>query len=155
MARLALDRIGSHPLAVWAIKHLISPLDRFVVRISRGRIPPPSSLAVHTLLMTTTGRRSGQERTTPLVYLRDGDRFLVANARPGGERRNPWVLNLRAAGRARVKVRGRTIEVTARELDDTTAGGWWSALVEAWPAFAEHFAATGERTVFILEPMKR
>lgn len=150
----AFRRMGSHPIFVWAVKHLVSPLDRLVVRISGGRIRPPSSLAVPTLLLTTVGRRSGEERTTPLVYVRDDDRFVVANARPAGERRNPWVLNLRASGQGRIRLRKETHRVTARELDDSEVERWWPLLVKVWPAFGEHYASTGERTVFALEPLR-
>jgi deazaflavin-dependent oxidoreductase (nitroreductase family) len=136
---------------VWAVKHLVSPLDRIVVRISGGRLPPPSSFAVPTLLLTTVGRRSGQERTIPLVYVRDSDRYVVANARPAGERKNPWLLNLRAEGRGRIRVRGQTVQVIAHELDKAEIERWWPALVGVWPAFAEHYAVTGERTMFALE----
>lgn len=149
--RSAIGRIGSHRAAVWAVKNLVSPLDRFIVRVSRGRMPPPSSLAVPTLLLTTVGRRSGQDRTIPLVYVREGDRYIVANARPAGERRNPWVLNLRAARSGRIKVRGETFRVSAEELDGHGIARWWPALLDVWPAFGEHFAATGERAVFVLE----
>ena len=147
--------LGSHPVAVWAIKHLVSPLYRLVVKVSRGRLAPPSSIAVPTLLLTTRGRVSDQERTIPLVCISDGGRFVVANARPAGERRNPWVANLRAAGQGRVRHGGRMFPIRARELDDSEADQYWSALVEVWPAFAEHYAATGERTVFVLEPKEQ
>ncbi len=150
--RSVIGRIGSHPVIVWAVKHIVSPLDRIVVRASRGRMPPPSSLAVPTLLLTTTGRRSGQERTVPLVYVVDDNRFIVANARPRGERTNPWVLNLRATSTARIRLRGKAIEVIVTELDEVSAAHWWPALTEKWPAFAEHYAATGDRSVFRLDP---
>lgn len=42
--------------------------------------------------------------------------------------------------------------MTAREADDATAERWWPSFVHVWPAFGEHYAATGERTVFVLEP---
>jgi hypothetical protein len=70
--RSRFGRIGSHPAAVWAIKHLVSPVDRFVAKVSGGGLPPPSSMAVPTLLLTTVGRHTGQKRVTPLVYVRDG-----------------------------------------------------------------------------------
>ena len=139
---------------VWLIKHVISPIDRFVVRIGRGRIPPPTRLVVPSLLLTTVGRRSGAERTVPLIYLEDGGRFLVANARPAGERRNPWVLNLRDARRGRVRHSGRCFEVAARELDQCEIEEWWPEMVDVWPAFADHYASTGERTMFALEPIR-
>jgi deazaflavin-dependent oxidoreductase (nitroreductase family) len=139
---------------VWIVKHAISPIDSWVVKTSRGRIPPLSSLAVPTLLLTTTGRRTGELRTTPLVYVRSGDNYLVANARPQGERRNPWVLNLEASGRAHIRVAGKTRHVAARRLDDHEAEHAWPALVKAWPAFDQHYSVTGERTVFVLEPIR-
>jgi deazaflavin-dependent oxidoreductase (nitroreductase family) len=150
--RSLLGRIGSHPAGLWTVKHLISPLDRLVVKASRGRLRPPSSLAVPSLLLTVKGRRTGQERTIPLVFVRDGKRYVVANARPAGERRNPWPATLEAAGQARVRHGKNTITVNAHKLSDTEAERWWPSLVDVWPAFAEEFAATGERTVFVLDP---
>lgn len=148
-------RIGSYRVSVWAVKHLVSPLDRFVVRISGGQLRPPSGFFVPTLLLTTVGHRSGQERTIPLVFVRDGDCYVVANARPPGERRNPWVANLRAIARGHVRVGRRTVLVDARELADADVDRWWPALVEVWPAFSDHYGATGERSVFVLKPVDR
>jgi len=110
-------------------------------------------LAVPSLLLTVKGRRSGQDRTVPLVFVRDGERYVVGNARPAGERRNPWLANLEAAGRGRVQHGKRIVAVAARKLDDSEAERWWPALVSVWPAFAEEYAATGDRTVFVLEPV--
>jgi deazaflavin-dependent oxidoreductase (nitroreductase family) len=109
-------------------------------------------MAVPTLLLTTLGRRTRQERVIPLVYVRDGERYIVGNARPGGEGKNPWVLNLRAAGYGRIRIRGRTVRVMARELDEAAPEHWWPHVVETWPAFGEHYAATGERTMFAITP---
>ncbi len=148
-----LRRVGSHPWTVWVIKHVVSPLDRAVVRVSRGRLRPPSSLVVPTLLLTTVGHRSGRERTIPLVYVSDDVSFIVANARPAGERPNPWVTNVRAAGRARVNLGRRTIAVEAQELGGPEIEQWWPTLVELWPAFGEHYRSTGERAVFALHPI--
>jgi deazaflavin-dependent oxidoreductase (nitroreductase family) len=152
MKRSRVGRIGSHPVIVWAIKHIFSPVDRFVVRVSRGRIRQPSGWVLSTLLLTVVGRRTGRERTVPLVFVRDDAAFIVANARPDGERRNPWVANLLAAGGGQVKHRGATFQVSAAELGDDELDAWWPALVDVWPAFETHFAATRERTVFRLDP---
>lgn len=136
---------------VWTIKAIVSPVDRFVVRISGGRVPPPSSFAVPTLLLTTVGRRSGRNRTVPLVYLRCDDGYIVANARPPGERINPWVLNLRTAGFGSIRVRGEFRRVRACEFDEPQIERWWPDLVDVWPAFGTHYAASGERAVFGLK----
>ena len=147
-----ISKFGAHPAGLWIIKHLISPIDRFVTRVSRGSIPPPSSLAVPSLLLTVVGRRTGEKRTIPLVYVRDGERYIVGNARPARERRNPWVLNLRAAGGGQVQIRRHVTAVSAEELGEAETERWWPALISIWPSFADQYAATGERTMFALEP---
>jgi deazaflavin-dependent oxidoreductase (nitroreductase family) len=146
-------RFGAHPIGLWIIKHLVSPIDRFIVWVSNGRLPPLSRLAVPTLLLTVAGRQSGQERTTPLVFVHDGERFIVCNVRPAGERRNPWVINLRAAGRARIELDGRVTTVMARELEESEVERWWKPLTAVWPAFEAQYMATGERTLFALDPV--
>lgn len=153
MSRRLMARFGAHPVGLWIIKHIVSPVDRLVVRLSGGRVPPPSALAVPSLLLSCVGRKTGRERTIPLVFVRTDAGYVVGNARPVGERRNPWVANLRAAGQARIQVRRRVEAVAARELDDQEADRWWPALTEIWPAFADQYAATGERTVFLLCPV--
>jgi deazaflavin-dependent oxidoreductase (nitroreductase family) len=85
--------------------------------------------------------------------VRDRRRYVVGNARPAGRCRNPWILNLEAAGQARIQHRERVMSVSARKVEDREAEQWWPALVDVWPAFAEEYAATGERTVFVLEPI--
>lgn len=120
-----IGRLGSHPAGLWVVKHVISPVDRVVVAVSGGRLPPLSSVALPTLLLTVVGRRSGQKRTVPLVYVRDGERYVVGNARPAGERGNPWILNLRAAQRGTIQTRGHAVAVAARELDETQIERWW------------------------------
>ncbi len=149
-----LSKFGASPVGLWIIKHFVSPVDRFVTRAFRGRIPPPSTVVVPSLLLTVIGRRTGEDRTVPLVYVRDGDRYIVGNARPAGERRNPWVLNLRAAGAGQIQIRRKTVAVAATELDEFEAEHWWPMLTSVWPAFAEQYAATGERTMFALEPIE-
>jgi deazaflavin-dependent oxidoreductase (nitroreductase family) len=140
---------------LWLVKHVVSRVDRFVVRASAGRLPPPSRLVVPSLLLTVVGAKTGREDTVPLVYVRDGSRFIVANARPAGERRNPWIANLRAAHRARIQVGRHVTEVKARELADNQIDRHWLDLTAVWPSFAEAYGAIGERTVFSLEPTTR
>jgi deazaflavin-dependent oxidoreductase (nitroreductase family) len=144
--------LGARPAGVWLIKHVISPLDRAVVRLSKGRIRQPSALLVSTLLLTVAGRHSGVARTIPLIYVRGGTRLVVANARPASERPNPWVANLRAAGEAEIKLSGRSFEVVAHEMTDAQLATWWPELTSLWPPFEQHYVATGERTGFALEP---
>ena len=143
--------IAASPPAVWIAKNVMSRLDRLVLRVFRGHVRLPTSLFVPTLVLTTRGRRTGEPRSTPLIYVADGADLLVANARPEGERRNPWVLNLRSQPRATVVLLGESTDVRATELGDSEIEEWWPEFVARWPAFEFHYAATGERAVFRLE----
>ncbi len=105
------------------------------------------------LLLTTTGRRSGEPRTAPLLYLRDGARFAVV-ASFGGHARHPaWYLNLTAnpdveveVDRERFAARARTATSEEREL-------LWPKLVEMYGSYASYQRRTRrEIPVVLLEP---
>lgn len=143
---------GGTPLGVWGIKNLLSPAQRTIYRLSRGRVSLTGRLPV--LLLTTTGRRSGKPRTVPVFYLRDGDRFVICNVRPPGERVNPWVLNIRADPDVSLEVSGRTLHARARQASETEVAGCWPRLVSLWPAYEDFRSAGGQRSVFILESVQ-
>jgi deazaflavin-dependent oxidoreductase (nitroreductase family) len=145
-------RLAAHSASLWAIKHLISPIDRTVVRVTGGRIPLPSSLVYPTLLLTTVGRRSGLPRSVPLMYVRDENAYVLANARPPGIRVNPWVLNLAAADRARIRIGTSELPVAVERLSGPHVDRLWPEIVTKWPALERFYRATGERWVFRLNP---
>ncbi len=144
-------RFGATRLGVWTIKHVVSPLDRFLYRLTGGRLLTTGRPAGPILLLTTVGRLTGQERTTPVFYLADGERLIVCNVNPGFERTNPWVLNLRANPQARVQVGRQRRTCRAREANPAEVARYWPQLVSIWPAYGAHFARSGQRTLFILE----
>jgi deazaflavin-dependent oxidoreductase (nitroreductase family) len=147
-----LRRLGGTGLGVWAIKHLFSPLDRRLYRWTGGRgIALGRSLAPR-LLLTTIGRHSGQERTVPIFYLREGDRLIICNVNPGFERPNPWTLNLRAHPVARVQVRSVRRTYQACAATQAEVARYWPRLVRIWPAYQAFYERGGERTIFVLEP---
>src|SRR3954453_10411965 len=82
-------------------------------RLSGGRLGGKVGKAP-VLLLTTTGRKSGQKRTAPVVYLRDGERMAVINTNAGNAKVPAWSLNLEADPRAEVEVGKRRISVVAR-----------------------------------------
>jgi deazaflavin-dependent oxidoreductase (nitroreductase family) len=91
-----LKQLGATRPGVWVIRHVVAPLDRRLYRWTNGRFLSAGRPLAPTLLLTTTGRKSGQPHTTPLFYLRDGPRLILCNVNPGFERPNPWTLNIRA-----------------------------------------------------------
>jgi deazaflavin-dependent nitroreductase family protein len=146
----AVRRLGSTRVGVLAIGRVFSPFQRRLYRMTAGRISLTGDAPV--LLLTTTGRRSGRPRTVPLFYLRDEDRLVVCNVNPGFERANPWTLNLRADGRARVQVGAETFAVTSHEATGKELDRYWPRLTRLWPAYETFYNDGGKRSIFILEP---
>lgn len=145
-----IDRLGATRLGVWAIKHLVSPIQRWIYRITGGRVLSDAGQGRNVLLLTTIGRRSGKHRTTPVFYLRDGDAVVICNVRPEFERTNPWVLNLRAHPTAQLQIGRDRAQYRAREADDREIERLWPRLIELWPAYQAHYERGGRRTIFIL-----
>ncbi|GGW74359.1 nitroreductase family deazaflavin-dependent oxidoreductase [Streptomyces galilaeus] len=88
------------------------------------------------LLLTTTGARSGEPRTMPMTYLRDGDRLVVFAANGGRENHPGWYHNVLASPAARVEVGTQTYDVTATVLEGTERDRLWAEQLERTPYFA-------------------
>lgn len=94
------------------------------------------------LLLTTHGRRSGVERTTPLIHRLDGDRWVIVASR-GGTPENPgWYENLRAEPHASIQVKGETIGVIASTAEGEERERLWSLMAEVWPDYDSYQART-------------
>ena len=100
---------------------------------------------VPSLILTTTGRRSGQPRRQPLLYVRDGDDFVVVGSNWGKTRQPAWTGNLRAAPRATVTVGGRSVPVTAAGVSGAERDRLWRLLVAQWPAYETYVQRAGGR----------
>ena len=137
---------------MWAIKRLVAPAHRWIYRRTGGRMFRFGSLNRNILLLTTTGRKTGRSRTTPVFFLRDSNRLVICNVKPYSERTNPWVLNLRANPTASVQVGSDVMTCEARELHGHELDRYWPQLVALWPAYREHYQRSGERAIFLLEP---
>jgi len=107
---------------------------------------------VPTLLLTTTGRRSGEERTTPLIFGRDGDRYVVVASKGGAPRHPAWYLNLSAEPQVELQVKDEVFAAAARTADDGERERLWPLMTGIWPAYDEYQAKTERRIpVVILE----
>lgn len=131
----------------------MAPLDTKLYRLTGGRfgITGPAGVAYETLLLTTIGRRSGEERTTPVMYLDDGDRFVITSANFGQERPAAWPFNLEANPAATVQVGRRRVEVLGRRASEEEADRYWPRFVETWPAHESYRRRSGIRKTFVLE----
>lgn len=139
-------RVGATRFGAWVILSIFTPLDRILLRISRGRIAT-TAFFMPSLVLTTTGAKSGQTRQTPLAYISDGDRIVLI-ASNGGQTRNPaWYYNLRTHPHAKVTLAGRSEQVIAYEAKGIEREELWQHAVATYPGYATYQKRAGERII--------
>jgi deazaflavin-dependent oxidoreductase (nitroreductase family) len=107
---------------------------------------------VTTLLLTTTGRQSGSPDTTPLIYGKSGDDYIIVASRGGAPRHPNWYLNLRAEPEVGVQVQGDRFTAQARTATAEEKSALWSIMTQIWPAYDEYQTrTTREIPVIVLE----
>ena len=91
-----------------------------------------------TLLLTTTGRKSGKPRTTPLIYARDGDDYVIV-ASNGGDPEHPgWYENLAKDPNVELQVLDEVFSARARTAEGDERDRLWRKANEVWPHYAEY-----------------
>jgi deazaflavin-dependent oxidoreductase (nitroreductase family) len=104
------------------------------------------------LLLTTNGRKSGQRRTTPLIFIHDGDRYAIIASKGGAPRHPDWYLNLRAEPRVQLQIKGDLFAAAARTATGDERKRLWDEAVKVWPQYEDYQAATDrEIPVVVLE----
>jgi deazaflavin-dependent oxidoreductase (nitroreductase family) len=105
------------------------------------------------LVLTTTGRNSGEPRKFPLIFGQDGSDYLLVASNGGAPEHPGWYRNLEANPEAVVQVKGDVIPVTARTASEEEKRRLWSIMLEQWPYYDEYQAKTDRPIpVVILSP---
>jgi F420H(2)-dependent quinone reductase len=141
----------SSTMPAWMLR-AVGKLNVPIYRATRGRVFG-SLDGSPVLLLTTTGRRSGQARTAPVVYLPDGERIVVIGSNAGNARAPAWALNLEANPDAEVETgRGRR-PVRARIAGGEERANLWRRINLQYSGFDDYAArTTRDIRVFVLEP---
>jgi deazaflavin-dependent oxidoreductase (nitroreductase family) len=95
-----------------------------------------------TLLLTTTGRHSGEERTTPLIYQRDGDRFVVVASKGGADDHPGWYYNLAEDPDVEAQVMDERFPAQAGTAQGEERERLWKVMTATWPQYDEYQAKT-------------
>jgi deazaflavin-dependent oxidoreductase (nitroreductase family) len=123
-----------------------------VYRLSRGRLMNTVGTGP-VLLLTSVGRRSGQKRTAPVLYLKDGERYVVVGSNAGNVRAPAWSYNLEANPDAEIEIRGDRRLVRARVAEGEERAGLWRKVNEMYEGFDDYDANTArDIEVFVLDP---
>jgi deazaflavin-dependent oxidoreductase (nitroreductase family) len=105
-----------------------------------------------TLLLTTTGRKSGEPRELPLIYGRRGDDYLVVASKGGADAPPAWYVNLTADPEVEVQVKDERFKAHAREATPDEKPELWSTMTAEWPAYDEYQQKTERQIpVIVLE----
>ena len=138
----------------WVIRGL-SRTHLAVHRVTKGRVLG-SVAGMPVLLLTTTGRRSGKARTTPLTFLRDGADLVVIASNGGADRSPDWSLNLQQTPRAVVEIGTDKLVVTARSASEQERERLWVVVTATYAGYARYQERTTRRIpVVLLTPEDR
>jgi len=131
----------------------IVAVDRAFERMSRGRLSLLDVAGLPNLVLTTTGRKSGEPRRTPLLCVPTPDAVLIAGSYFGGPKEPLWVANIEANPRVTITMKGATRTAVAEILEDDARAAAWERMLRVWPNFALYETRTQRQIkVFALTP---
>jgi deazaflavin-dependent oxidoreductase (nitroreductase family) len=134
---------------------LVWRLHRWVYRRSGGLVGG-RLMGLPMLLLTTTGRRSGQPRTTALTYVTEGVHYAVVASNGGASQHPAWFHNLRAFPEAQIQVGTVVYRVNAREAVGVERERLWNRMIQLYAGYRDYQARTTRQIpVLVLEPMSR
>lgn len=154
MQRVMAAFAGSPPGA-WLFARLAHHADHAALRLSGGRTTLSGLMAgVPTVLVTTTGAKSGQPRSTPLLALPHGDGYLLIASNFGQKHHPAWAYNLRAYPAATLARDGQARAYAVREAHGAEREALYEEAIHIYPGYAAYRTRTGGREipVFVLMP---
>jgi deazaflavin-dependent oxidoreductase (nitroreductase family) len=131
-------------------------LDSFVLRLTHGKYTVTQVVGLPIIQLTTTGAKSGQARSLPLVSLIDGERIAVIGSNFGGKHNPSWYYNLKANPECLVNFNGRSSTYIARETEGDEREKYWQLAVSYYKGYDAYKVRAAHRKipVMILEPRK-
>jgi len=131
-----------------------SQLNTWLFRLSGGRLTGRMPGGQPLLLLTTIGRKSGQPQTAPLLYLKEGDAYVVVASKGGMSHHPLWFRNLEANPRVEVEVGHQKLAMTARRASAGEKAALWPKLVALYASYADYQArTTRDIPVVLLTPL--
>ena len=131
----------------------LAPLDRGLYRVTDGRWSVIGRHGLPSLLITTTGRKSGLPRTQPLLYATDGDEYVVVGSNWGQAHHPAWSENLLAQPTARVTIGVREFDVRAILTTGSERDRLWQLVQRIWPGYAAYAKRAEGRQIRIFRLM--
>jgi deazaflavin-dependent oxidoreductase (nitroreductase family) len=116
----------------------MSRAQTFVYKKTGGKLGGKFLQGAPVALLTTTGRKTGEPRVSPLLYLREGNRIVLV-ASKGGSASNPmWYLNLKANPEVSVQIKDEVLHLIARDATEAERAQYWPRLVQMYTSFDDY-----------------
>jgi deazaflavin-dependent oxidoreductase (nitroreductase family) len=150
-AQRVIWRISASRPGAWLFSKALHHLDNALLRVSRGQLTVPGMLAgLPVLTLITTGARTGQRRSTPLIGVPAGDDVAVIGTRFGQPGTPGWYYNLRADPSAEVEYRNSTVRVIAREAEDQEWQAIWDRARQVYAGYEAYGRRITGRRIHIM-----
>ena len=141
-----LEKVARTPVGNWYLKKLAPRLDPPLLRLTGGRVS--SVYPVPVMLLTTTGAKTGQPRTLPLLYVTDGDRLLLIASNYGKTTHPAWYRNLVANPKVEVLAGKRSGTYIAGEITDSAERERaWDLALDRYAGYGDYESLAGDRTI--------
>lgn len=133
---------------------IMSRLNTWIFRASGGTLGKTWLRGAPVMLLTTIGRKSGQRRTTPLLYLRDGDTVVCVASKGGMDHHPLWYRNLQATPEVEIQIGTHVRRMRATTATAEQKAAYWPKLIEMYRDFDDYQARTSrDIPVIILRPV--
>jgi deazaflavin-dependent oxidoreductase (nitroreductase family) len=134
------EKIGSFAV------QMMSKINTWIYRASGGKLGAKFVGGAPVFLLITKGRKSGEPRTAPLIYLRDGDDYVLVASKGGMSHHPAWYLNLEANPECEVEIGRARSPMRARRVSDEEKATLWPRLLAIYPDYDDYQART-ERNI--------
>ena len=152
-AQRVTQKIAASGPGAWLFQRTLYPVDKLLYKRTKGRVTIAELMAgLPVIMLTTTGAKSGEPRSMPLVGIPLGDDLALIGSNYGQKRTPGWVYNLEANPEATVSYRERSVEVTARRATDAETDRAFEIAAGFYPGYGKYRERASHRTirVFVL-----
>ena len=152
------QKVAASGPGAWIFQRTLYPIDKWLHRLTNGRLTVPGAIAgLPVVMLTTTGAKTGKDRTMPMLGIPMDDDLAVIGSNYGQRSTPGWVYNLRAKPEATVAYGSRLVEVTARSATAAETERAYEAGAAFYGGFPKYRERASHRDieVFVLEPRQR
>jgi deazaflavin-dependent oxidoreductase (nitroreductase family) len=148
---VAMQHIAASRLGAWSFSKTVHQMDSALLRLSRGQATLPGVMAgLPVVTVTTTGARTGQRRSVPLVGVPAGDDIAVIGTRFGQQRTPGWYHNMRADPEVEVTYRNKTVKAIASEAGDDERQVIWDRARKIYAGYEAYARRIKSRQIHIM-----